>query len=74
MSWFTLFLFAFILIGIGVLTRKYPTWGWHINEGWKVKGDSEPSYAYIESVKFGGLISICFGSVFLVLGLMTVLL
>ncbi|SMF73095.1 hypothetical protein SAMN05661091_0931 [Paenibacillus uliginis N3/975] len=74
MSWFTLFLLAIIFIGIGVLARKYPTFGWRMNEGWKVKGDSEPSDAYIDSVKFGGLISICLGSIFLVLGMMTILL
>ncbi|UNK20464.1 hypothetical protein MNQ98_10810 [Paenibacillus sp. N3/727] len=68
MSWFTLFLFAFIFIGIGVLARKNPTLGWKMNEGWKVKGDSEPSDAYIDSVKFGGTISICLGSIFLVFG------
>lgn len=74
MSWGTLFLFAMILIGIGILARKHPTFGWRMNEGWKVKGDSEPSDPYIDLVKFGGLISICLGSIFFVLGMMTLLL
>lgn len=74
MSGFLLFLTAIILIGLGLWNRKKPDFWWHFDEGWKVKGDSEPSYAYLEWVKFGGLITICLGSIFLVLGLMTVFL
>lgn len=43
MSWGTLFGFAVILIGMGLLARRFPTFGWSKDEGWKVKGDSERS-------------------------------
>ncbi|AYB42407.1 hypothetical protein [Paenibacillus lautus] len=69
MSWGTLFGFAVILIGMGLLARRFPTFGWSRDEGWKVKGDSERSHTYVDLVKFGGLISICLGSAFFVLGL-----
>lgn len=58
MSWGALFGFAVILIGIGLLARRYPTFGWNRDEGWQVKGDSERSDTYMDLVKFGGLVSI----------------
>lgn len=67
MSWGALFGFAVILLGIGLLARRYPTFGWSRDEGWKVKGDSERSDTYMDLVKFGGLVSICLGSAFLYL-------
>jgi len=73
MSWGALFGFAVILIGIGLLARRYPTFGWSRDEGWKVKGDSERSDTYMDLVKFGGLVSICLGSAFFVLGLIILL-
>ncbi|WP_106766752.1 DUF6199 family natural product biosynthesis protein [Paenibacillus faecalis] len=74
MNGFLLLFIAIILIGFGIWIRKKPDFGWQFNEGWKVNGDSEPSYAYLEWAKFGGLITICLGSIFLVFGLMTIFL
>lgn len=73
MSWGALFGFAVILLGIGLLARRYPTFDWSRDEGWKVKGDSERSDTYMDLVKFGGLVSICLGSAFFVLGLIILL-
>ncbi|CAM2948928.1 DUF6199 domain-containing protein [Paenibacillus sediminis] len=63
-----------IFVAVGLLSRLKPTFGWNMNEGWKVKGDSEPSYAYIEVRKFSGFICIVVGSFFLVFGILTLFL
>lgn len=74
MSWGALFGFAMIFIGMGLLARRYPTFGWSRDQGWKVKEDSERSDNYKDLVKFGGLVFICLGSAFFVLGLIIILL
>ncbi|MBJ9987870.1 MULTISPECIES: DUF6199 family natural product biosynthesis protein [Paenibacillus] len=59
--------FGTIFITLGILSRIKPTFGWNMNEAWKVKDDSEPSDAYIEARKFGGFIAIVIGSFFFAL-------
>ncbi|WP_230877799.1 DUF6199 family natural product biosynthesis protein [Paenibacillus polymyxa] len=71
---FVLILFAIIFFALGILSKRNPTWGWRANEAWKIKGDSEPSDAYINDMKFRGSVSILFGSFFLVCGLLVIFL
>ncbi|APQ59852.1 hypothetical protein PPOLYM_02517 [Paenibacillus polymyxa] len=71
---FMFIVMAIIFIGLGILNRRNPTWGWSMNEAWKVKDDSEPSYAYIETIKFTGFIAILIGSFFLACGLLVIFL
>lgn len=68
----TLIVFGAIFIALGILSRIKPTFGWNMNEAWKVKGDSEPSDAYIEARKFGGFIAIVIGSFFFALGILLI--
>lgn len=63
-----------LLIAYGIFAIRNPTFGWRLSEGWKVKGDSEPSEGYILSMKFGGLIVIVMGSFFLIVSLLKLLL
>ncbi|WP_323873181.1 hypothetical protein [Paenibacillus polymyxa] len=57
-----------------MLSKRNPTWGWRANEAWKIKGDSEPSDAYIDDMKFRGSVSILFGFFFLTCGLLVIFL
>ncbi|GGF78893.1 hypothetical protein GCM10010912_24940 [Paenibacillus albidus] len=60
-------------IAFGIYTRKNPTFGWRMNEGWKVKGDSEPSVSYIDSIKFTGIIAISVGALMIIFGILMLL-
>lgn len=60
-------------IAFGLYIRRNPTFGWRMNEGWKVKGDSEPSDAYIDSVTFSGAAAIWVGSFFIAMGILNLL-
>ncbi|MEE4581553.1 DUF6199 family natural product biosynthesis protein [Paenibacillus polymyxa] len=71
---FVLILFAIIFFALGILSKRNPTWGWRANEAWKIKGDSEPSNAYIDDMKFRGSVSILFGFFFLACGLLVIFL
>ncbi|WP_246772652.1 DUF6199 family natural product biosynthesis protein, partial [Paenibacillus polymyxa] len=57
---FMLILIAIIFFSLGILSKRNPTWGWRANEAWKIKGDSEPSDAYIDDMKFRGSVSILY--------------
>ncbi|ULO08953.1 hypothetical protein H1230_09365 [Paenibacillus sp. 19GGS1-52] len=63
------------IIAIGIFARKNPTFGWRMNEAWKIKGggDAEPSNAYIESIKFSGTLAISIGSFFIIFGILPLL-
>ncbi|GGD46530.1 DUF6199 family natural product biosynthesis protein [Paenibacillus nasutitermitis] len=39
--------FAFIFMAVAVINIIYPAFGWYMRYGWMVKGDSEPSDAYL---------------------------
>jgi hypothetical protein len=39
--------FYFIFILFAILNIFFPKFGWYMRYGWMVKGDSEPSDAYI---------------------------
>jgi hypothetical protein len=40
-------IFAFLFIAIAILNIVYPSFGWYMRYGWMVKGESEPSNAYL---------------------------
>ncbi|MEK5373742.1 MULTISPECIES: DUF6199 family natural product biosynthesis protein [Paenibacillus] len=71
---FMLIFIAIIFFSLGILSKRNPTWGWRANEAWKIKGDSEPSDAYIDDMKFRGSVSILFGFFFLTCGLLVIFL
>ncbi|MEK5026083.1 DUF6199 family natural product biosynthesis protein [Paenibacillus sp. FSL M7-1046] len=60
-------------VAFGIYIRKNPASGWRMNVGWKVKGDSDPSDSYLESVKFSGTIAISAGALFTILGILPLL-
>lgn len=64
-----------LIIGLGIIAwglyiRKNPTFGWRMNEGWKVNGDAEPSQAYIDSRTFLGAVAIWIGAFFMAMGIL----
>ncbi|MFB5677803.1 DUF6199 family natural product biosynthesis protein [Paenibacillus terreus] len=65
-----LILFGLISIALGLLSFLKPSIGWYINEGWKVKGDSEPSETYLSVTRFGGIVSMMLGGILLFAGIM----
>lgn len=60
--------FGLIFIAFGILNLVKPDFAWYINEGWKVKGDSEPSEGYLMMTKFGGIVAIIIGTIFVIGG------
>ncbi|QWU18494.1 hypothetical protein KP014_23790 [Paenibacillus sophorae] len=68
-----LIILGLLIIALGIFAISKPTFGWSLSEGWKVKGDSEPSDAYIGSIKFGGAVSIMLGSLILIGGILNTL-
>ena len=65
-----LLIFGIGIISLGIYVRKNPTVWWHSSEGWKVKGDSEPSEAFIESRTFSGAVAIWVGAFFCIFGIL----
>ncbi|MFC5401574.1 DUF6199 family natural product biosynthesis protein [Cohnella soli] len=47
---------AILFILIAVLNIIYPAFGWYLRYGWMVKGDSEPSDAYLLMSRISGII------------------
>ncbi|WP_042121676.1 DUF6199 family natural product biosynthesis protein [Paenibacillus senegalensis] len=39
--------FLFLIVLVAVINIIYPQLGWYMRYGWAVKGDSEPSEAYL---------------------------
>ncbi|MBU5673856.1 DUF6199 family natural product biosynthesis protein [Paenibacillus brevis] len=58
--------FGLVIIGIGCLNLFFPSLGWHMKEGWKVDGDSEPSDTYLTMTRLGGLFALFVGFIVLV--------
>jgi hypothetical protein len=40
-------MFAVLFVVIAILNIFFPALGWYLRYGWMVKGDSEPSDAYL---------------------------
>lgn len=69
---------VFILFGTGLIAMGYyqykkPDAFWHWNEGWKVKGDSEPSEVYIMWTKQLGIVGAIVGFIMVAGGLAAVI-
>ncbi|MFE4711547.1 MULTISPECIES: DUF6199 family natural product biosynthesis protein [unclassified Paenibacillus] len=73
MNGFFLIILGGLIIALGIFTIRKPTFGWKMNEAWKVKNDSEPSDAYIDMAKFGGLVTIILGSFLFAGGILNLL-
>ncbi|AOZ92262.1 DUF6199 family natural product biosynthesis protein [Paenibacillus crassostreae] len=58
-----------VAIALGLLNIYNPSFSWKFNEGWKVRGESEPSETYLSVTKFCGLISTLFGLLLLIAGI-----
>ncbi|WP_340024320.1 DUF6199 family natural product biosynthesis protein [Paenibacillus sp. FSL K6-1096] len=66
-------LMGLALIAAGIYIRTNPTSGWRMSEGWKTKGDAEPSDAYISSRRFTGAVLFWIASFFIVMGILSLL-
>ncbi|WP_445321885.1 DUF6199 family natural product biosynthesis protein [Paenibacillus sp. FSL H8-0048] len=44
-----------------------------LKEGWKMKGDAEPSEAYLSSRRFTGAVLLWIGSFFIIMGILLLL-
>ncbi|MNH84891.1 hypothetical protein D3C87_316210 [compost metagenome] len=62
-------IFGIICLSLGLIQLLKPSWGWYINESWKVEGDSEPSEAYLVLAKLGGIIGIVAGVILCLKGI-----
>jgi hypothetical protein len=51
-----LFIFGFLFIAVAILNIIYPSFGWYLRYGWMVKGDSEPSDAYLLMSRISSII------------------
>jgi len=49
-------IFAFLFIAVAVLNIIYPAFGWYLRYGWMVKGESEPSDAYLLMSRISSII------------------
>ncbi|MGZ9587357.1 DUF6199 family natural product biosynthesis protein [Paenibacillus marinisediminis] len=52
-----------IAIAIGLLNLLNPKFAWHIKEGWKVDGDSEPSDFYVFMTRLSGVFALVIGMI-----------
>lgn len=66
-------IYGIAINAFGLYIRRNPTFGWRMSEGWKTKGDAEPSDAYISSRRFSGAVLLWIGSFFIVMGILSLL-
>lgn len=57
-----LFIFLFVLIAL--LNIFFPKASWYMSYGWKIKGDVEPSDAYLFMTRVGGVFVLIMGLIF----------
>lgn len=48
--------FSILFVLIAMLNIFFPAMGWHMRYGWMVKGDSEPSEAYLMMSRISSVI------------------
>jgi hypothetical protein len=48
--------FAILFMVLAILNIIFPKFGWYLKYGWMVKGDSEPSDAFILMSRISGVI------------------
>ncbi|WP_433946571.1 DUF6199 family natural product biosynthesis protein [Paenibacillus sp. SN-8-1] len=58
-----------LFLSMGLIQLIKPSWGWYINEGWKVEGESEPSEAYLIIAQLGGIFGIVVGVILCLAGI-----
>jgi hypothetical protein len=51
-----MFFFAILFIALAILNIIYPAFGWYLRYGWMVKGESEPSDAYLLMSRISSII------------------
>ena len=64
-----LMLLGMIILALGVIQIRNPSWGWRANEGWKVEGESEPSEAYLVLAEIGGILIVVMGALLILIGI-----
>ncbi|MDR0266985.1 DUF6199 family natural product biosynthesis protein [Paenibacillus sp.] len=69
-----LILFGIIVLVLGIIQIKNPSFGWQSREGWKVDGDSEPSDFYLILAEIGGIAATVMGGVMLFIGILKLVL
>lgn len=62
-----------IFIGLGIFRIKKPEVGIRDSVRWKFKDEVEPSESYLLMLKFGGIVVIIMGAIFLLFGIMRLL-
>ncbi|WP_372630793.1 DUF6199 family natural product biosynthesis protein [Cohnella sp.] len=50
--------FIILFIILAILNIVYPSFGWYLRYGWMVKGESEPSEAYLIMSRVGGIVAL----------------
>ncbi|OXS62398.1 hypothetical protein B1A99_00575 [Cohnella sp. CIP 111063] len=50
--------FIILFIILAILNIVYPSFGWYLRYGWVVKGESEPSEAYLIMSRVGGIVAL----------------
>ena len=51
-------LFLWLVLVVCVLQTLFPDFFWSLSEGWKVRGDSEPSDAWLLMTRVGSILGI----------------
>ncbi|WP_391572190.1 DUF6199 family natural product biosynthesis protein [Cohnella sp.] len=63
--------FIILFIILAILNIVYPSFGWYMRYGWMVKGESEPSEAYLIMSRIGGIVALIFLTIVLFSGAFT---
>ncbi|MHA7962974.1 DUF6199 family natural product biosynthesis protein [Paenibacillus sp. CAU 1782] len=50
--------FLVIFIILTIINIIYPAFGWYLRYGWMVKGESEPSDAYLAMSRIGSILAL----------------
>lgn len=66
-------LFGMVFIAVGYYNYTKPEAFWEWNEGWKVKGDSEPSEVYVMWTKQTGIVAAIVGLLMFLGGLLALI-
>lgn len=50
--------FLILFVALAILNIVYPAFGWYLRYGWMVKGQSEPSEAYLIMSRIGSVLAL----------------
>ncbi|MBP1992734.1 DUF6199 family natural product biosynthesis protein [Paenibacillus eucommiae] len=59
-------IFYFLFVIVALLNIFFPRFGWYMRYGWMVKGDSEPSDAYLLMSRISSIIILIVFLIFVV--------